>query len=198
MNTVATQVQAIRCSDTNGTVSDNGNYVHLIIDFTSIIVPNTSLYVPKIYLDNDQQEPVVDWKLTNNNTHTTTTINNSTSVSAERILAGNLITNGTFDTYLNIEDADEDAVFNYKVYTPSSASGVYQRDASTSTISTITKYWNGTPGSAIFTSSTYIFDAIPNGKGITFGGPATQEGFICKMLAEFEQGAKGIVKLIKW
>ena len=178
LNVNPTQVQAIRCSDTSGTLDDNGQYIHLIIDFESVVVPDTSLYVPKVYLGNDQQEPVVDWCLTNNNTHITDTIENSTSVQVDRVLAGNLITSGTFETYLNI---GENEVLNYKIYIPSSADDVYDWNSSTSQVVANTKYWNGIAGSAIFTSSTFIFDATPNGKSFKIGGPiddSTETGFI--------------------
>lgn len=178
LNVNPIQVQAIRCSDTSGTLDDNGQYIHLIIDFESVVVPDTSLYVPKVYLDNDQQEPIVDWRLTNNNTHITNTIENSTSVQVDRVLAGDLITSGTFETYLNI---GENEVLNYKIYIPSSADDVYDWDSSTSQVVTNTKYWNGIAGSAIFTSSTFIFDATPNGKSFKIGGPiddSTETGFI--------------------
>lgn len=178
LNVNPTQVQAIRCSDTSGTLDDNGQYIHLIIDFESVVVSDTSLYVPKVYLGNDQQEPIVDWRLTNNNTHITDTIENSTSVQVDRVLAGDLITSGTFETYLNI---GENEVLNYKIYIPSSADDVYDWDSSTSQVVANTKYWNGIAGSAIFTSSTFIFDATPDGKSFKIGGPiddSTETGFI--------------------
>lgn len=169
---------AVRCGDTNGTLDDNGQYVHITIDFNSVVLPNSSIYVPKIYLNNDQQQPIVNWKLTNRVTETTETIENSTSISEERILAGDLIANGSFDTYLEI---GENEVLNYKVVIATSAPNVHVWDSYESEVVSITKYWNGIPGSAVFTSTTYIFDATPDGQSFKIGGPvdeANENGFV--------------------
>lgn len=171
-------VTTVRCDDTNGTLDDNGEYIKLTAHFTSIVLPNTKLYVPKVYIKTDQQEPIVNWKLTNNTTQTTTTIANSTDISVTRIEAGNLITDGTFESYFEV---GENEVLNYKVYIATSAPNVYEWDELESTIQTITKYWNGLPGSSIFTSSTFIFDATPDGNSFKIGGPIQEEeeeGFI--------------------
>ena len=171
-------VTTVRCRDTNGTLDDNGEYIKLTAHFTSIVLPNTKVYVPKVYIKTDQQEPVVNWKLTNNTTQTITTIANSTDISVTRIEAGNLITDGTFESYFEIS---ENEVLNYKVYIATSAPNVYEWDELESTIQTITKYWNGLPGSSIFTSSTFIFDATPDGNSFKIGGPIQEEeeeGFI--------------------
>ena len=171
-------VTTVRCGDTNGTLDDNGEYIKLTAHFTSIVLPNTKLYVPKVYIKTDQQEPVVNWKLTNNTTQTTTTIANSTDISVNRIEAGNLIVDGTFESYFEV---GENEVLNYKIYIATSAPNVYEWDELESTIQTITKYWNGLPGSSIFTSSTFIFDATPDGNSFKIGGPIQEEeeeGFI--------------------
>ena len=171
-------VTTVRCGDTNGTLDDNGEYIKLTAHFTSIVLPNTKLYVPKVYIKTDQQEPIVNWKLTNNTTQTTTTIANSTDISVNRIEAGNLIVDGTFESYFEV---GENEVLNYKIYIATSAPNVYEWDELESTIQTITKYWNGLPGSSIFTSSTFIFDATPDGNSFKIGGPIQEEeeeGFI--------------------
>lgn len=174
-------VTSVRCRDTSGTLDDNGNYVKLTVHFTSIVLPSsltTALYVPKVYIKTDQQEPVIDWKLTNVNTGITTTISNSTSIQADRITAGDLISEGIFETYFEI---GENEVLSYKIYIPTSANNVYDWDTQQSEVVTITKYWNGIAGSSIFTSSTYIFDATPDGLNFKIGGPideTTEHGFI--------------------
>lgn len=160
------QIEVVRCSDTAGTLDDEGEYVYLKAKFNSIIISNSDVYVPKVYISNDQQTPQTNWKLTNLDTGTTTIVNNSTDISATRILAGDLISNGQFESYFLVGDNE---VLNYTVFIGTSADNVYQ--LSNNNIITQTKYWGGKPGSAVFTSSTFIFDATPDGKSFKIGGP---------------------------
>ena len=202
------KVEVVRCSDMQGTLDDNGNYVHLIAEFNSIIIPDNyiktldetidstktyyelinnefvivvspdvsqidtyyelnkvQVYVPKVYIKHDQQEPQTNWKLINLKTDETTIIPNSTSVSADKILAGDLISSGRFESYFLI---GENEVLNYQVEIATSAK-VYQ--LINNVVKPQEKVWNGIPGSAIFTSSTFIFDATPDGKSFKIGGP---------------------------
>ncbi len=160
------KIEAIRCSDTNGTLDDEGEYILLKAAFETVVPANSQIYIPKVYIGTDQQIPQIDWKLTNLNTEQTTTISDSTDITADRILAGDLITKGQFESYFLI---GEDEVLSYIIKIGTSADNVYQ--LSNDNIIAQTKYWGGKPGSAVFTSSTFIFDATPDGKGFKIGGP---------------------------
>lgn len=161
-----------RCSDTNGTLSDDGQYCRIIVHFTTPVPWNSDLYVPKVYLHNAQQEPVVNWKFTNDATEETIVIPNSTDISEPRIHAGDLVSSGSFEGYV-LASSDSGT---YKVFIPSSADDVY----ATSSVKT-TKYWSGVGSSAIYTGDTFIFDAIPDGSSFKIGGSIDEEnetGFI--------------------
>lgn len=202
------KVEVVRCSDMQGTLDDNGNYIHLIAEFNSIIIPDNyiktsdetidptktyyewinnefiivaspdvsqidtyyeldkvQVYVPKVYIKRNQQTPQINWKFTNLKTDETITIPNSTSISSDKILAGNLISSGRFESYFLI---GENEVLNYQVEIATSAKVYSLID---NVVKSQEKVWNGKPGSAIFTSSTFIFDATPDGKSFKIGGP---------------------------
>ena len=81
------------------------------------------------------------------------------------------LSNLSVGTFVNIIEIAEDEVLNYVAKIATSIDDVYYWNNNTSTVDTMTKIWSGTPGTAIFTSSTFIFDATPDGKSFKIGGP---------------------------
>lgn len=178
-NTQITSVEAVRCNN-NGELDDNGNYIRIAVKFPFVVYPNAKLYVPKIYLKNNQQFPSQNWILYKNNDETPITIPNSYDINPEQAaellpvngidLSTNL-SNLSVGTFVNIIEIAEDEVLNYVAKIATSIDDVYYWNNNTSTVDTMTKIWSGTPGTAIFTSSTFIFDATPDGKSFKIGGP---------------------------
>ena len=178
-NTQITSVEAVRCNN-NGELDDNGNYIRITVKFPFVVYPNAKLYVPKIYLKNNQQFPSQNWILYKNNDETPITISNSYDTNPEQAaellpvngidLSTNL-SNLSVGTFVNIIEIAEDEVLNYVAKIATSIDDVYYWNNNTSTVDTMTKIWSGTPGTAIFTSSTFIFDATPDGKSFKIGGP---------------------------
>ncbi len=173
-------ITAVRCNST-GAYDDKGDYTKLTIHFTVPNLANSKLYVPKVYIKNAQQEPIQDWTLTYNDgtSDVTQVIADSTDITAERIEVCDIsFSEGTFTTLFNVQ---EDSV--YKVYIPTSCSDcAIGYDTSGDLIEHQTYYWNGTAGQAVFTGSTYIFDALPDGSSFKIGGAIVEEagetGFI--------------------
>lgn len=179
LNTTISESGIARC-DATGTLDDKGNYAKLTIKFNCSYLPNSKIYVPKVYIKNAQQQPIQDWTLTyvNNLDETIVkTITNSTDITQEHIEANDLITSGTFETIFNAVD---DSV--YTIYIPTSCSQVAQDYDTDGNYVVNTYYWNGTRGQAIFTGDTYIFDALPDGSCFKIGGPIIENngdtGFI--------------------
>ena len=179
LNATISESGIARC-DATGTLDDKGNYAKLTIKFNCSYLPNSKIYVPKVYIKNAQQQPIQDWTLTyvNNLDETIVkTITNSTDITQEYIEANDLITSGTFETIFNAVD---DSV--YTIYIPTSCSQVAQDYDTDGNYVINTYYWNGTRGQAIFTGDTYIFDALPDGSCFKIGGPIIENngdtGFI--------------------
>lgn len=171
-------VSAVRTNE-SGILDDKGDYVKITVNFTAPVIDYTKLYVPKIYIGNAQQQPLKNWTLTytENNQTITTEIPNSTSIEATRIEAGNLISAGTFTTLIA---AGEENVYDVRIPTSCSQCAI---DFDTNNDLIIqTRYWNSRAGSAVFTGSTYIFDALQDGTAFKIGGPVVTEdgdtGFI--------------------
>lgn len=167
-----------RCN-ISGQLDDKGEYVKLTVKFICPELAYSKIYVPKVYIKNAQQQPIQDWTLTYIQDDDTIikTITNSTDITAARIEANDLVTNGTFET---IFEAADDSV--YVIYIPTSCSQVPQGYNDDGSYIIDTYYWNGTGGQAIFTGQTYIFDALPDGSSFKIGGPIIEEngdtGFI--------------------
>ena len=177
LNLSLAEYSTTRCSDMNGTLSDTGQYCRITCRFKTPVPDDSDVYVPKVYIGNAQQTPLTDWKLTNNITGITETIQNSTDISATRILAGDLIADGTFETYFT---ANSDNV-SYKIFIPSSADNVIFGYDLQGEVVVDTKYWNGLGGSAIYTGDTYIFDTLQDGSAFKIGGAideGSETGFI--------------------
>ena len=179
LNATISENGIARCNAT-GTLDDKGDYAKLTIKFKCPYLPNSKIYVPKVYIKNAQQEPIQNWTLTyvNNSDETIVkTITNSTDITQERIEANDLITSGTFETIFN---AVNDSV--YTIYIPTSCSQVAQDYDIDGNYVINTYYWNGTGGQAVFTGDVYIFDALPDGSSFKIGGAIIEEngdtGFI--------------------
>ena len=179
LNATVVENGIARC-DATGTLDDEGGYAKLTIKFKCPYLPNSKIYVPKVYIKNAQQQPIQNWTLTyvNNSDETIVkTITNSTDIIQDHIEANDLITNGTFETIFNAVD---DSV--YTIYIPTSCSQVAQDYDTNGNYVISTYYWNGTSGQAIFTGDTYIFDALPDGSCFKIGGPIIENngdtGFI--------------------
>ena len=170
----ATDTQTARC-DFDGTLNDSGDFVKLTVPFTAPVLENSYIYVPKVYIKNAQQQPSKNWKLTVDSEEQI--IPDSTDISAERILIGDIIGSGIFETVFPFTDDN----VSYKIYIPTSCSDVAKGFDQTGNMIRGVHYWNGLGGSAIFTGSTYIFDALPTGKAFKIGGAideASETGFI--------------------
>lgn len=173
-------ITAVRCN-IDGEYDDKGDYTKLTIKFIIPNIANSKLYVPKVYIKNDQQKPIKDWTLTYNNGETDTTIiiEDSTDITQERIEACDIsMSEGTFTTLFNVQT---DVIYN--VYIPTSCNEcTIGYDSSGNLLKHQTYYWSGTVGQAIFTGDTYIFDALPDGSAFKIGGPIVEDrnetGFI--------------------
>ena len=182
-------VSAVR-TDINGIPNDKGEYVRLTIEFTAPVINYTKLYVPKVYIENAQQQPVKNWTLTYTNEdgdEITREIADSTDIEATRIEAGDLISKGRFVTL--VEASEDGAVYSASI--PTSCSQVtYDYDENEDFIIQ-TRYWGGKAGKAIYTGSTYIFDALPDGSAFKIGGPVSEDagekGFIVGDIIEIEE-----------
>lgn len=177
LNVASENIYTVRC-DANGNLDEKGNYVKITIQFISPIANNSKLYVPKVYLKNNQQEPILDWVLEyeQDGEIIKKTIENSTSIIEERIEANYLIEKGTF--YSIFEAPSEGSSYTIKI--ASSCENIaYDYDNQGNYIFG-TKYWNGTSGESIFTGKEYIFDIRPDGRTFKIGGAITddEEGFI--------------------
>ena len=186
---VTEAISAVR-TDINGTPNDKGEYVRLTIEFTAPVIDYTKLYVPKVYIENAQQQPIKNWVLTyvdEQGDEITKEIPDSTDIEATRIEVGDLIAKGKFVTML--EASDDGAVYTASI--PTSCSQVtYDYDENGDYI-VGTRYWGGKAGKAIFTGSTYIFDALPDGSAFKIGGPVSEDagekGFIVGNIIEVEE-----------
>lgn len=171
---------AVRCDET-GQMDDEGEYCKLTISFNCPVIDKSKIYVPKVYIKNSQQEPIVDWTLEYTNDQEeiiTKVIQNSTSIVEERIEANAAVSSGIFYT---IFDADDDGS-EYQISIEASCDDVpYDFDTNWNILYD-TRYWNGTVGQAIFTGTTYIWDALPDGSSFKIGGPIQEDdnetGFI--------------------
>lgn len=167
-------------SNLDGTLNDKSEYVKFTISFNCPVIENCKIYVPKVYVKNNQQQPLTDWVLTYTNSLGETvskTILNSTDIQATRIEANELIESGIFETYFEIVEDNSTYIANI----PTSCDQCPYDYNDDGTYKYQTYYWNGTPGRAIFTGDTYIFDATPNGKSFKIGGAINEEeehGFI--------------------
>lgn len=156
--------------------------MQLSINFTCPVMDHSKIYVPKIYIKNNQIAPYQNWTLTytNEGTEVVKIIPNSTDISSARIEANDIIEQGNFTTLFSAEDLSEGAALQIFIPTSNSQIAIDWDDTNDQyVISTV--YWSGTRGSAIFTGETYIFDATPNGKSFKIGGPiddSTETGFI--------------------
>ena len=181
LNPLYTESSIVR-SNLDGTLDDNSNYVKLTIKFNYPLIDNCKIYVPKIYIKNNQQQPIQDWTLTYTNSigdTITKVITNSTDIEATRIEANDLIRVGTFETFFETT-AEEGSV--YIVVIPTSCNKVPRSYDNNGNYVYETYYWNSTAGQAIFTGDTYIFDALPDGSSFKIGGPIVEDegetGFI--------------------
>lgn len=171
-------------TNADGVPDDEGENMQVSIDFTCPVIDNSKLYVPKVYIKNNQQIPSKNWVLTykdDQDTEIIKEIQNSTDISAARIEANDMVAAGNFKTLFPISDMQEGAVFTVLIPTSNSnvALGWNNADAHY-TIGTF--YWNGSSGSAIYTGDTYIWDALPDGSAFKLGGPIIEDknetGFI--------------------
>ena len=169
-------------SDLDGTLDDNSQYIKLVIKFKYPVIDNCKIYVPKIYIKNQQQQPIQDWILTYTNSTGETinkTIINSTDITVAQIEANDLIEDGVFETFFETTAEEGSA---YLIVIPTSCNKVPRSYDNNGDYVYETYYWSNTVGQAIFTGDTYIFDALPDGSAFKVGGPIMENtgetGFI--------------------
>ena len=169
--------------DEDGIPDDNNHYLRLTIEFTCPIISESKIYVPKIYVRNDQIVPIKDWTLAygdNPSAVVEKVIPNSTGYD-EYIEAESFVNYGKFEAIFNIENFGDDG-FTITTFIPTSNSEIpVDWDDDNNCYIYDTVFWNKTKGASIFTGKDYIFDATPDGKSFKIGGPVDEEnekGFI--------------------
>ena len=176
LNTKSTSISSVR-TDINGTFDDMGEYMQLSIDFTCPVIDYSKLYVPKVYIKNNQIAPIQNWTLTYINEQENKVIkeiDNSTDIEVARVEANEIIANGNFTTLFSANNLSEGAALTIYIPTSNSQVAINWDDTNHQYIID-TVYWGGTLGSAIFTGETFIFDALPDGTAFKIGGPIYED-----------------------
>lgn len=191
LNATYESISSVRCNEL-GELDDTGTFMKIIIDFTCPIIDYSKIYVPKVYVKNNQLEPVQNWILTypspeDEGVEIVKEIPDSTDITVTRIEANDVVAKGSFSTLFSTENMTEGAAL--KVLIPTSCSQVALDWNDDGSYKYGTFYWNGSEGSAIFTGETYIWDAVPDGSVFKIGGPVYdgEKGFIVGNSGEAEE-----------
>lgn len=191
LTTSYTSVSSVRCNN-QGELDDSGDYMKLTIPFTCPVIDYSKLYVPKVYVKNNQLEPTRNWVLTypspeDESIEIVKEIPDSTDITVTRIEANDVVAQGTFSTIFSADSLSEGAALKYVIPTSCSQVALDWNDDGTYEYGTC--YWNGTEGSAIFTGETYIWDAVPDGSAFKLGGPIydNETGFIVGNAGETDE-----------